>query len=330
MPIELTPTEFRLLHYLMINAGQVVSKSQIRDRVWDYSFDGKVNMVEVYVSYLRKKLDAHGPPDRSGRSAGIGYCLRARSGSPTEPTPSGPDDGRRMTLRLRLLLLLVGIVAAGLLISDVVTYNALRSFLTTRVDQQLEVAAFPVGRALCPRRGSAPRCPRRPRRWRPIRRGPGRDGIGYPCRAPRLRRLSRGSVPRRRRLVAGRAPCATGVLVPPGTYGSSAAPRARSRPTSSSATGARPHAPRSPGARCPGSGRPRGQTSTSRRPAAVRTPSPTGRWPSRCADGERAIVVAVPLTDLDSTLGQLLLIELVVSPLVLVGLGFALVGDGAP
>ena len=73
--VELTPTEFRLLHYLMINAGQVVSKAQIRDHVWDYSFDGKVNMVEVYVSYLRKKLDANGPPlIRTVR--GIGYCMR--------------------------------------------------------------------------------------------------------------------------------------------------------------------------------------------------------------------------------------------------------------
>ena len=73
----MTPTEFRLLHYLMMNAGQVVSKAQIRDRVWDYSFDGKVNMVEVYVSYLRKKLDAHGPPlIRTVR--GLGYSMRAR------------------------------------------------------------------------------------------------------------------------------------------------------------------------------------------------------------------------------------------------------------
>lgn len=73
--VNLTPTEFRLLHYLMLNAGQVVSKSQIRDRVWDYSFDGKVNMVEVYVSYLRKKLDVHGPPlIRTVR--GVGYCIR--------------------------------------------------------------------------------------------------------------------------------------------------------------------------------------------------------------------------------------------------------------
>jgi two-component system, OmpR family, response regulator len=87
--VALTPTEFRLLHYLMLNAGQVVSKSQIRDRVWDYSFDGKVNMVEVYVSYLRKKLDAHGPPlIRTVR--GVGYCMRsdARPGTESAARPS--------------------------------------------------------------------------------------------------------------------------------------------------------------------------------------------------------------------------------------------------
>jgi two-component system, OmpR family, response regulator len=85
VPVELTPTEFRLLHYLMANAGQVVSKSQIRDRVWDYSFDGKVNMVEVYISYLRKKLNAHGPAlIRTVR--GIGYSMRARP-APTRATP---------------------------------------------------------------------------------------------------------------------------------------------------------------------------------------------------------------------------------------------------
>ena len=86
--VDLTPTEFRLLHYLMVNAGQVVSKAQIRDHVWDYSFDGKVNMVEVYVSYLRKKLQAHGPPlIRTVR--GLGYCMRA---APLEPPP--PGEGR--------------------------------------------------------------------------------------------------------------------------------------------------------------------------------------------------------------------------------------------
>ena len=88
--IELTPTEFRLLHYLMVNAGQVISKSQIRDRVWDYSFDGKVNMVEVYVSYLRKKLDAHGPPViRTVR--GVGYCLRLSPGVGGTGVALGPS-----------------------------------------------------------------------------------------------------------------------------------------------------------------------------------------------------------------------------------------------
>jgi two-component system OmpR family response regulator len=89
--VELTPTEFRLLHYLMLNAGQVVSKVQIRDHVWDYSFDGKVNMVEVYVSYLRKKLDALGPPlIRTVR--GIGYCLRAAP-APAQPAVLPASDG---------------------------------------------------------------------------------------------------------------------------------------------------------------------------------------------------------------------------------------------
>ena len=74
-PIELTPTEFRLLQYLMLNEGQVVSKSQIRERVWESSVDGRVNMVEVYISYLRRKLDALGPSMiRTVR--GLGYCLR--------------------------------------------------------------------------------------------------------------------------------------------------------------------------------------------------------------------------------------------------------------
>ncbi len=87
-PIALTPTEFRLLHYLMVNRGQVVSKAQIRDQVWDYSYDGKMNMVEVYISYLRKKLDVHGPPlIRTVR--GIGYCMRAPKGDARSSEP-GP------------------------------------------------------------------------------------------------------------------------------------------------------------------------------------------------------------------------------------------------
>jgi len=73
--IDLTPTEFKLLHYLMLNAGRVVSKSQILDRVWNYDFDGNANVVEIYISYLRKKVDSLGPR-LIHTIRGVGYCLR--------------------------------------------------------------------------------------------------------------------------------------------------------------------------------------------------------------------------------------------------------------
>jgi len=76
--IELTPTEFKLLHYLLLNAGRVVSKSQILDRVWNYDFDGNANVVEIYISYLRKKIDSLGPR-LIHTVRGVGYCLRPSS-----------------------------------------------------------------------------------------------------------------------------------------------------------------------------------------------------------------------------------------------------------
>src|SRR6202012_1535156 len=60
--IELTATEFNLLRYFMLNPRQVLSKAQILDHVWHYDFGGDANVVETYVSYLRKKLERHGPP----------------------------------------------------------------------------------------------------------------------------------------------------------------------------------------------------------------------------------------------------------------------------
>ncbi|MGD9704165.1 MAG: response regulator transcription factor [Acidimicrobiia bacterium] len=56
--VELTPRQFALLEFLMSRAGEVLSKSEILDHVWDYAFDGDPNIVEVYIGYLRKKLDA--------------------------------------------------------------------------------------------------------------------------------------------------------------------------------------------------------------------------------------------------------------------------------
>src|SRR5439155_1449768 len=90
-PIELTVTEFRLLRYLMQNAPRVLEKAQILDHVWNYDFRGEANIVETYVSYLRKKLDADGPPliDASGKPAGH-PIQNPCYGCPTPPPPNLP------------------------------------------------------------------------------------------------------------------------------------------------------------------------------------------------------------------------------------------------
>jgi two-component system OmpR family response regulator len=74
--LELTPTEFALLRYLMINAGRVVSKTQILDHVWSYDFGGDGGVVESYVSYLRRKVDAPFDVALIRTVRGVGYTLR--------------------------------------------------------------------------------------------------------------------------------------------------------------------------------------------------------------------------------------------------------------
>jgi two-component system, OmpR family, response regulator len=73
--IDLTRTEFELLRYLMRNSPRVLSKAQILDRVWDYDFGGNGNVVELYVSYLRRKIDAGNLP-LIHTVRGVGYVLR--------------------------------------------------------------------------------------------------------------------------------------------------------------------------------------------------------------------------------------------------------------
>jgi two-component system OmpR family response regulator len=73
--VELTATEYELLRFLMRNARRVVSKAQILDRVWKYDFGGQANVVELYVSYLRKKIDAGRPP-MIHTLRGVGYVLK--------------------------------------------------------------------------------------------------------------------------------------------------------------------------------------------------------------------------------------------------------------
>ena len=73
--IELTATEFKLLRYLMLNARRVLSKAQILDHVWQYDFGGDANVVETYISYLRKKVDKV-EPRLIHTVRGVGYTLR--------------------------------------------------------------------------------------------------------------------------------------------------------------------------------------------------------------------------------------------------------------
>ena len=77
--IDLSPTEFNLLRYLLINAGRVVSKAQILDRVWKYDFGGDGRIVESYVYYLRRKIDKTDPP-LIHTVRGVGYALRLPRG----------------------------------------------------------------------------------------------------------------------------------------------------------------------------------------------------------------------------------------------------------
>lgn len=76
VPIPVTSTEYELLRYLMRNPGRVLSKAQILDRVWAYDFSGKSTVVELYISYLRKKIDADHPA-MLHTVRGAGYMLKA-------------------------------------------------------------------------------------------------------------------------------------------------------------------------------------------------------------------------------------------------------------
>ena len=78
--VSLSPTEFKLLRYLMTNAGRGLSKAQILDHVWNYDFNGEANVVESYISYLRRKVDTT-EPRLLHTLRGVGYSLRLPRGT---------------------------------------------------------------------------------------------------------------------------------------------------------------------------------------------------------------------------------------------------------
>ncbi len=73
--VELSPTEYKLLHHLLANSGRVLTRAQLLDHVWDYDFGGDSSVVDTYISYLRRKLD-HVEPKLIHTIRGVGFCLR--------------------------------------------------------------------------------------------------------------------------------------------------------------------------------------------------------------------------------------------------------------
>jgi len=74
-PIQLSPTEYKLLRYLLANAERVMSRAQILDHVWEYDFGGESSVVETFISYLRRKVDSDGPA-LIQTVRGVGYTIR--------------------------------------------------------------------------------------------------------------------------------------------------------------------------------------------------------------------------------------------------------------
>jgi two-component system OmpR family response regulator len=85
--IELTPTEYKLLHYLLANARRVLTRDQILEHVWDYTFAGNASVLETYISYLRHKVDESEPP-LIHTVRGVGYTLRLPPESEGTPRPT--------------------------------------------------------------------------------------------------------------------------------------------------------------------------------------------------------------------------------------------------
>jgi two-component system OmpR family response regulator len=83
-PVELTATEFRLLRYLMLNPRRVLTRAQLLDHVWSYDFGGDARVLETYISYLRKKIDAERDVPLLHTVRGVGYALRLPRGHAAE------------------------------------------------------------------------------------------------------------------------------------------------------------------------------------------------------------------------------------------------------
>ena len=158
-PVDLSPTEFKLLRYLMLNPGRVLSKSQILDHVWQYDWGGDANIVESYISYLRRKIDQL--DDADGRRLPAAHPHQARGGLPAArvvvtadvgstaaPRPRPPPLGAAFgalrdwwagtTLVSRLVGIVTVLLAVGLVLAGATSAALLEGTLVAQVDTKLQ------------------------------------------------------------------------------------------------------------------------------------------------------------------------------------------------
>ena len=153
--VSLSPTEYNLLRYLLVNQGRVVSKAQILDHVWKYDFGGDGGVVETYIGYLRRKVDTV-DPKLIHTIRGVGYTL---AGTMRRPA---------LSLRSRLVAGMAFVAGVLIVVSVVVTVST-RDQLIDQVDERLSSLA-PFGRAGGPDAvRTPPRLASRRCRWAPKR-----------------------------------------------------------------------------------------------------------------------------------------------------------------
>ncbi len=124
IPVELSPTEFRLLAYLMRNQGRMLTRQQLLENVWGWEFAGQSQVVETYVSYLRRKLDPLGPaadPHPARCRVQPARAAGSRAREQMRYTRRQPTGRGRLSLRSRLLAGLITITALFLIVMGVVT-----------------------------------------------------------------------------------------------------------------------------------------------------------------------------------------------------------------
>src|SRR5699024_6420638 len=135
--IDLSPTEVKLLRYLMMNPNRVLSKAQILDHDWEYDFNGDASIVESYISYLRRKIDVPDRPKMIQTKRGVGYLLRTqdkREMARPKPLQWVARRWQATSLRTQLTLITGVLMALTVATTAILTASLYRQELIRQID----------------------------------------------------------------------------------------------------------------------------------------------------------------------------------------------------